>query len=63
MTINGIDISTIGMLLLKGGDVDLFAFPERKTPQTNDWFEHDGLDVDLSEAYFNARKIDRKSVV
>lgn len=57
MTINSVDISTFGMLLLKGGDVDFFAFPERKNPQTNDWFEHDGLDVDLSEAYFNARKM------
>lgn len=57
ITINGTDISTLGVVLLRGGDVDLFCFPERKQPTQNDWFEHDGLDVDMSEVYFNARKI------
>lgn len=57
MTINGINIETFGMILLRGGDVDFFAFPERKEPPQNDWFEQDGLDVDLSESFFNARKI------
>lgn len=57
ITINGTNINALGMILLKGGDVDFFAYPERKEPPQNDWFEHDGLDVDLSEAFFNARKI------
>lgn len=57
MTINSVNIATLGMLLLKGGDADLLMFPERKEPSQNDWFEQDGLDVDLSESFFNARRI------
>ena len=55
-TIDGFDIGTIGMFVLKGGDLDLLTFPDRKDPQKNVWFEQDGEDVDLSEIYFNAKK-------
>ena len=55
--INGVDIANLGMFILRGGDNDLIAFPERKEPKSNDWFEQDGLDVDLSEIYFNAKKV------
>lgn len=55
--INGVDISTLGVFIIRGGDYDLLSFPDRKEPKINDWFEHDGLDVDLSEVYFNAKKV------
>lgn len=55
--INGVDIASLGMFILRGGDNDLIAFPDRKEPKSNDWFEQDGLDVDLSEIYFNAKKV------
>lgn len=55
--INGVDIADLGMFILRGGDYDLIAFPERKEPKSNDWFEMDGLDADLSEIYFNAKKV------
>lgn len=54
--IDGFDIATIGMFVLRGGDLDLLTFPDRKEPQKNEWFEHDGDDVDLTEVYFNAKK-------
>jgi len=55
--INGVDIADLGMFILRGGDNDLIAFPSRKEPPSNDWYELDGLDVDLSEVYFNAKKV------
>ena len=55
--INNIDLASMGIILLRGGDNDIFSFPERKDPPQNDWFEQNGLDVDLSESFFNARKI------
>ncbi len=55
--IDNTDIATLGMFILKGGDFDLLSFPERKEPQHNDWFEHDGLDCDLSEVLFKTKKV------
>lgn len=59
-TIDGTDIATLGMFIVKGGDTDFLSFPERKEPLTNDWFEEDGLDVDLSEVFFEAKKVSVK---
>jgi len=56
-TIDGIDISHFGMFILREGDNDLLTFPERKEPAQNDWFELEGLDVDLSEVFFSERKV------
>lgn len=55
--IDGTDIATLGMFILKGGDFDLLSFPDRKEPIHNDWFEHDGLDCELSEVLFEAKKV------
>lgn len=55
--INGVDIAQWDMFILKGSDSDFLSFPERKTPTSNNWQEYDGLDVDLSEIYFNAKKV------
>lgn len=55
--IDGTDLATLGMFILKGGDYDLLSFPERKKPAQNDWFEHDGLDVDLSEVFFKEKTV------
>jgi hypothetical protein len=54
--IDGFDIGTIGMFIMRGGDFDLLTFPDRKEPNKNNWFEYDGDDVDLSEVYLNAKK-------
>ncbi len=55
--IDGFDIGTIGMFIIRGGDLDFLTFPERKEPPKNEWFERDGEDVDLSEVYLNAKKV------
>ncbi len=55
--IDGTDLATLGMFILKGGDYDLFSFPERKRPPQNDWFEEDGLDVDLSEMLLKEKTV------
>ena len=57
MIIDGIDIRTLGMFILRNGSNDFLSFPTRREPDTNDWAEHDGLDVDLSECTFEAKKV------
>lgn len=56
-SINGTNIQTLGAFLVKGSDFDLLTFPERRTPLQNNWFEHDGIDVDLTAIYFKAKSI------
>lgn len=55
--IDGTDLATLGMFILKGGDFDLLSFPERKQPAHNDWFESDGLDCELEEVLFEAKRV------
>ncbi|MDH6310594.1 hypothetical protein M2451_003316 [Dysgonomonas sp. PFB1-18] len=55
--INGTDISDFGALILRGGDYDFLPFPARVEPKQNNWHEHDGLDVDLTEVYFKERSL------
>lgn len=51
--IDSVDIYlTYNCTLLRGGDVDLLSYPERKEPDSESWYEKTGLDVDLSEVYF-----------
>ena len=54
--IDGIDITTLGMFIVKGGDTGFVMFPEAKEPEYNDWPEETGLEVDLDNPVFNARK-------
>lgn len=55
--INGTDIADFGAIIVRGGDNDFLLMPERKAPAQNNWYEYDGLDVDLSDIYFNARSL------
>lgn len=55
--INDIDIADLGVFILRGGDYDFLTFPERREPTQNNWYEHNGLDVDLSEVYFKERTV------
>lgn len=58
--IDGVDLYDIGCFIAKGGDHDLLSFPERKEPTQVNWFERDGIDVDLSEIFFNDKKVSVK---
>lgn len=57
MIIDGTDIRTLGMFILRGGSNDFLSFPERREPAQNNWAEHDGLDVDFSDLSFNPKKV------
>ncbi|WP_165043721.1 hypothetical protein [Dysgonomonas sp. ZJ709] len=57
VTIDGVDISTFGMFILKGGDYDFLPFPDRKEPEQNNWHDYNGVDVDLSEIYFKEKRV------
>lgn len=55
--IDGTDLATLGIFIERGGSDDFISFPDRRTPDQNDWFEHDGLDVDLSDCFFDAKTV------
>jgi len=62
--LDGVDMySTYGAAILKGSYNSLFAYPTAKEPLQNDWFEHDGLDVDLSERFFDPLSVNIQFVV
>lgn len=59
MTIDNINIkTTYNAILLEDSFKTLLAYPKLKAPAKNDWFEYDGLEVDLE-----APKLDKKQVV
>lgn len=55
--IDGVDIATLGMFIKRGGDTDFISFPERKEPLLNDWFEHDGVELDYSSLTLAPKKV------
>lgn len=55
--IDGTDLATLGIFIERGGSDDFLSFPDRRTPDFNDWAEYDGLDVDLSDLSFDAKKV------
>ncbi|MEN9919688.1 MAG: hypothetical protein RL662_2124 [Bacteroidota bacterium] len=55
--INGVDIADFGAFILRGGDYDFLPFPDRREPKQNNWYEYDGVDVDLTEVYFKERTL------
>jgi hypothetical protein len=55
--IDGIDLYTLGIFIVRGGDHDLISFPARKTPDINDWPDEDGVEPDLSAPVFEPKKV------
>lgn len=55
--IDGTNLATLGIFIERGGSDDFLSFPDRRTPDQNDWEEHDGLDVDLSDCFFDAKRV------
>lgn len=55
--IDTVDLAAHGIFIERGGSDDFLSFPDRRTPDFNDWAEHDGLDVDLSDCFFDAKRI------
>lgn len=58
--IDAIDIwEAYGMFVMSGTN-DLLKMPARKEPITHDWQDSNGLDVDTSRVFFEARDISLK---
>lgn len=56
--IDGIDIyARYGVVITSGGYNDLLCFPALKEPETNDWPEEDGIEVDLSSPALDAKEV------
>lgn len=59
--IDGVDIwQTYSAVILKGSYSSLLAYPKRKDPDYDDWFEEDFIDVDYSTPYFDATDVTLK---
>lgn len=56
--IDGVDIwETYSAVILKGSYNSLLSYPTRKTPDYDDWFEHNFIDVDYSKPFFEANDV------
>jgi hypothetical protein len=55
--IDEIDVSTLGIFIERGGSDDFLSFPNRREPDQVDWPDEDGLDVDLTDCYFEAKQV------
>jgi len=58
MKIDGIDISKYEAVMERGGVAALLAYPSLVEPETQEWAEHDGLEVDLDNPKLQSREID-----
>lgn len=61
--IDNVDIWAYGAFIERDGSNDFLSFPSRRTPDFNDWSEYDGLDVDLSDLSFEAKKVSVNYVI
>ncbi|WP_026473946.1 hypothetical protein [Alkaliflexus imshenetskii] len=55
--IDTIDIASLGMFIIRGGDSDFVLYPSRREPQSNDWFEHHGQEIDFDGLTFRPKAI------
>lgn len=57
--INGVDIAAVyGAYSLNGQMNRVLSFPSLKEPDKTDWFEDDGVEMDLSNPVFDVREFD-----
>jgi len=55
--IDGVDVSTLGVIILRGGDHGLISFPSRKEPVVIEWPEHDGFEISDDLPFYEAKKL------
>lgn len=60
MKIDGININTYGLYLLRDSLGDVIRYPKRKPVSVNDWAESDGIEPDLTVAEFEAKTVNLK---
>jgi len=55
--IDGTDIATLGVLILRGGDHDFISFPQRKDPLIIEWPDADGFEIGSDAPVYEAKKL------
>lgn len=55
--VNGLDISFYGLYIMGETYKDVITFPQLKQVESNDWAEHNGIEVDLSFPTLNVRNV------
>ena len=55
--IDGIDIATLGVLILRGGDHGFISFPKRKGPTLIEWPDADGVEIGSDAPVYDAKKL------
>lgn len=55
--IDGIDIATYGVIILRGGDHGFISFPSRKQPVVIDWPDQDGFEIGDNTPVYNEKKL------
>ena len=61
--IDGRDFWTIYSILVESGSDGFLRYPSKKDSIQKDWSDADGIDIDLSGVYFNAREISLKCAI
>jgi hypothetical protein len=56
-TIDGIDIATLGVIILRGGDHGFISFPSRKAPVIIDWPDANGFEIGNDDPVYNEKKL------
>lgn len=54
--LDGMDVVTTFGLLVKKGSADFLRFPKKKASIEHDWINVSGIDVDLSQIFFEANE-------
>lgn len=57
------DFWTIFNVVVESGSDDFLKYPSRKESITRDWADANGLDVDVSSVFFNARDISLRCAI
>lgn len=58
MKIDGIDIKEYGITAARGHVSSLLSYPDMRSPDSQEWAEYDGVEVDLSDPKLKERSID-----
>ena len=62
-SIDGKDFWTIFSIIVESGSSDFLKYPSKKESITRNWSDADGIDIDLSAIFFNARDISLRCAI
>lgn len=55
--IDGVDVSTLGVILLRGSDAELMSFPSRKNAHIIEWPDTDGFEIGDAAPVYESRSV------